>query len=135
MPAAATNVRPTDPVRKIMSTTLAVVDAGDSLQSVAQELIADEIGAVLVNINHGPVGLISERDLVAALADGDIENAQAADVMTGDLVAGAPGDSIAAVGRMMLDGGVRHVLVRDGDAVTGLVSIRDVLAVLLADGG
>jgi CBS domain-containing protein len=31
----------------------------------------------------------------------------------------------------MPDAGVRHVVVRDGDSVVGLVSIRDVLAVLL----
>jgi CBS domain-containing protein len=35
---------------------------------------------------------------------------------------------------MMLDAGVRHVVVRDGETVIGLVSIRDVLAVLLPDG-
>jgi CBS domain-containing protein len=33
----------------------------------------------------------------------------------------------------MLDSGVRHIVVSDGDAVVGLVLIRDVLAVLLAN--
>jgi hypothetical protein len=32
----------------------------------------------------------------------------------------------------MLDAGVRHIVIRDDDTVVGLVSIRDVLAVLLA---
>jgi hypothetical protein len=35
MPAATAKARPTDPVKKIMATTLAVVDAGDSLRSIA----------------------------------------------------------------------------------------------------
>ena len=52
--------------------------------------------------------------------------------MTADLVAAHPGDSIASVGQLMLDAGVRHVVIREGDSVVGLVSIRDVLAVLLA---
>jgi CBS domain-containing protein len=54
--------------------------------------------------------------------------------MTSELVAAAPDDSIAVVGRMMLDAGVRHIVVRDGAQIIGLVSIRDVLAVLLPDG-
>jgi CBS domain-containing protein len=88
---------------------------------------------VVVNARGGPAGLISERDLITILASGgDLDTHQAADVMTADLVAAQPGDSIASVGRLMLDAKVRHVVIRDGDSVVGLVSIRDVLAVLLA---
>ncbi|MGH4008333.1 MAG: CBS domain-containing protein [Pseudonocardiaceae bacterium] len=111
-----------------------LVDIGpeESLRSVAQELVADEIGAVLVRVPGGPVGLISERDLVTVLVGGgDFDTQQAADIMTADLVTAQPRDSIAFVGRLMLDTGVRHVVVHENDAVVGLVSIRDVLAVLL----
>lgn len=93
---------------------------------------SEEIGAVVVSARGGPAGLISERDLITILASGgDPDTHQAADVMTADLMAAQPGDSIASVGRLMLDAGVRHVVVRDGDSVVGLVSIRDVLAILL----
>ena len=34
----------------------------------------------------------------------------------------------------MVDAGVRHIPVLDGSTVVGLVSMRDVLAVLLPDG-
>lgn len=79
------------------------------------------------------MGLISERDLVNALVGGeDFDTQQAADIATTDLVTAQSGDSIASVGQLMLNAGVRHIAVRDGDTVVGLVSIRDVLAVLLA---
>ena len=92
-----------------MATTLAEVDAGDSLRSVAQELTADEIGAVLVEAGGGTVGLISERDLVTVLATGgDIDTAQAADIMTGDLGPGScrkciPQNAYAEPGRVISD--------------------------------
>jgi CBS domain-containing protein len=51
--------------------------------------------------------------------------------MTSDQVTAKPTDSIASVGRLMLDAAVRHIVIREDDTVVGLVSIRDVLAVLL----
>jgi CBS domain-containing protein len=126
-------VTPADPIQKIMTKRLVEIHAEESLRSVAQELVADEIGTILVRVPGRPGGLISERDLVTVLAGGgDLDTRQAADIMTTDVVAAEPGDSIASVGRLMRDAGVRHIVVRDGNAVVGLVSIRDVLAVLLA---
>lgn len=124
-----------DPIQKIMKKRLAEVHSEDSLRSVAQELVADEIGTVLVRVpsGQGREGLISERDLVTVLASGgDLDAQQADDIMTTDLVAVGPQDSIVSVGRLMLDTGVRHIVVREGNATVGLVSIRDVLAVVLA---
>ena len=64
MPARTEHVRPTDPVRQIMAKLVATVGTGDSLLSVAQELVAGEIGAVVVEDAQGPTGVISERDVV-----------------------------------------------------------------------
>jgi signal-transduction protein with cAMP-binding, CBS, and nucleotidyltransferase domain len=62
-----------------------------SLREVARELADGEIGAVLVETPGGPVGVLSERDLVAAIAAGyDPEERQVADVLTADLVTARP---------------------------------------------
>ena len=53
--------------------------------------------------------------------------------MSVDLVTAASTESIASVGRLMIDAGVRHVAIRGDDGrITGLVSIRDVLDAVLA---
>ena len=121
-------MRPTDPVRRIMAERVATVGTGDSLFSVAQELVAGEIGAVVVEDARGPEGVISERDVATG---GDIGALQAGDVMSVDLVVAGPEDGIESVGRLMRDAGVRHVPIRAGQRLLGLVSIRDVLSVLL----
>lgn len=119
-----------------MSTRPATVGPEESLLSVAQELVAGDIGAVLVTAAGAPTGLLSERDIVTVVATGgDLEDQQAGDVMTTDLVTAAPHDSIAEVGALMRDAGVRHVPVRDGETYVGIVSVRDVLAVLLDAAG
>src|SRR5262249_33464671 len=130
-------ITPADPIQKIMTTWLAEVSAEESLRLVAEELASDEIGTVLVGA-PGIFGLISERDLVTTVANGgDLDALRASDIMTTDLVAARPQDSIASVGQLMIDAGVRHIVIREGDtgtgdAVVGLVSIRDVLTILLA---
>jgi CBS domain-containing protein len=78
--------------------------------------------------------MISERDVVAVVAaGGDLEREQVRSVMSVDLITAASTESIASVGRLMIDAGVRHVAIRGDDGrITGLVSIRDVLDAVLA---
>lgn len=133
MSSMTDSATPSDPVRRIMTPGVAVVQSGDSLLVVAQELAAGDIGAVVVDSPGTPVGVISERDIVAVVANGgDVGAVQAGEVMTGDLVVATPQDSIESVGRLMLDAGVRHVPIRDNGDLVGLVSMRDLLWVLLA---
>ena len=109
------------PIRTIMKYEPVTVEQHDSLREVARELTAGEIGVLLVSSPVGPVGLISERDIVNVVAIG------------GDIERAAPTDSIAAVGRLMVDAGVRHVVIRsDNGRVIGVVSVRDVLDAVLA---
>lgn len=121
------------PIHQIMGTALATVEQHDSLRDVAAELTANDIGAVLVSSPVGPVGIVSERDIVAVAATGaDLDREQVKTVMTVDLVTAQATEPIADVGRLMVQSGVRHVAVRDGVRVIGVVSMRDVLDALLA---
>ncbi|HTK66371.1 MAG TPA: CBS domain-containing protein [Pseudonocardia sp.] len=132
MPAVTEYARPSDPVSSIVSGAVAEVDEDITLQELAEELAADEIGAVLVRDPHGVVGLASERDLVVVLSGGrDPADVRVADVMTTDLVWARPDATIREVGELMRDADVRHIPVGDGRIARGVVSIRDILAVLL----
>jgi CBS domain-containing protein len=103
-----------------------------TLREVARELANDEIGAVVVENPGGTGGLVSERDLVGAVAAGDdLDDHQVADLMSTDLVTARPDDSIRTVATLMDDAGVRHILIDDGATVIGIVSVRDVLPALL----
>lgn len=133
MTARLDGADPTDAVARVMSVFPTEVAVGDSLRLVAEELAAGEIGAVVVLARGAVVGLVSERDVVAVVASGgDVEEVRAADVMSTKLITVEPATTIAATGEVMLEAGVRHVLVERDTGIVGVVSIRDVLAVLLA---
>ena len=124
---------PRQQIRTIMRTQLASVEQHDSLRDVAKELTGNDIGAVLVSSPVGPVGVVSERDVVSVAAMGiDLEAEQVKSTMSVDLVSASATESIAVVGKLMIRSGVRHVAVRDGSRVIGVVSMRDVLDALLA---
>lgn len=124
-------VRPTDPVRKVMMWPVAVIDGTASMRQAAEALAADEIGVLLV-LEHGAlVGVVSERDLVRHVAeDANPDHLDVQDIMTVDLVAVTPDDTVLDAANQMLTAGVRHLPVQEEDLVAGVVSVRDVLAVL-----
>jgi CBS domain-containing protein len=122
---------PSDPVSRIMMWPVAAVPSRATMRDVAESLAADEIGILPVTSNGAIVGVVSERDVARHLANGaHPDHLYAADIMTTDVLDITPDTEITAVAQLMLESGVRHLLVLDGDAVAGIVSVRDVLAVL-----
>ena len=103
------------------------------LREVTEVMARHDIGAVLVGTPKRPLGVVSERDIVAVLARGaNPDEMRAAAVMSPDVVALRPDDAVYDAAVDMLDLGIRHVAVLDhhGTAV-GMVSVRDLLRPLV----
>ena len=117
-----------------MSSPVATLDVGATLQEASEEMVRNDIGAVLVS-DGARTGLISERDVVACwVRSAGLATTQIDQAATWDLVWAAPEDSIAVVGALMLEANVRHIPIgnRRSDAI-GIVSVRDVLAAFVAE--
>lgn len=103
---------------------------------VARQLSIRRIGSVLVLEEPDTiVGLVSERDLVRAMADHGAASLalEARQIMTREVVTCDPDDSIEQVMAMMTRGRFRHLpVVRHGELL-GLVSIGDVVKARLAE--
>jgi CBS domain-containing protein len=105
-----------------------------TLRSVAAVLTAEEIGAALVERTDGSFGIVSERDVTAALADdADPDVVWSADVMSAPVVTARVDEPIMGVALRIIDEGIRHVAIVDGESVVGVVSARDVFGVLAED--
>lgn len=127
-------ITPRDPVGGLVAGGPVTIDEKLSLSSAAAVLSAADIGAALVHRDNIPVGIVSERDLVRALADeADPESVWSADVMTTELVTVDADEEILRVAFRMIDEGIRHLAVTRGGGVIGVVSSRDVFAVLAED--
>jgi CBS domain-containing protein len=127
-------IRATDPIGTIVSTPVATVRPTATLREAARLLAADRVGLLVVLDHRGVRGVLSERDLVTAVADGeDVELERVADYFVDDLVTVDESVSIDAAARTMTEAELRHLTVaRDGEVI-GVVSIRDVVAALLEE--
>ena len=122
----------TAPVASVMHRSTVSVRPDTTIRQVAETLSREEVGAVVVRGAEGLVGIVSERDVVRALAEGvDPDADRAADVMTYEVVSVGSVDPIDTVAKTMLEGGIRHLPVVDAGGPVGIVSIRDLLGAYL----
>jgi CBS domain-containing protein len=101
----------------------------ETLLGAATRMNWYRVGALPVYRRHRLVGIVTERDVIAALADGaDPATTRVADYMTDRPVTVRPDEDLEVAARRMAELGVRHLPVVDGDQLVGVLSIRDLLA-------
>lgn len=97
---------------------------------ISEQLRAERIGAMIVSRDSVSIdGIISERDLAYGLAahGSKLPQVTAERLMTKNVVVCSPGDTIHEVMSVMSQKGIRHLPVKDGSRLVGIISIRDVL--------
>ncbi|MBN2623404.1 MAG: CBS domain-containing protein [Acidimicrobiales bacterium] len=104
------------------------VGADATLHEVADLLVEAGIGALVVGGVDRATGIVSERDVVAALAARrDPETTRAGDIARSTLVWCDAEATIAEVAERMMERYVRHVLLEEDGRLVGIVSARDLL--------
>lgn len=102
----------------------------DALPDVAKTMIEQHVGSLAVIDGNIIFGIVSERDVARAVAQGaSPERTTAADLASRHLTSAKLDDDTLDVARRMLDAGIRHMPVVTGSTVVGVVSMRDLLAV------
>lgn len=112
-----------------------IVPETETLRSLARTLWLEDVGAVVVRDGAGPIGIVSERDLVNRVAHGeDLDVVTAGQAMTTRLIAARPGDTAHDAAYQMLQYGIRHLpVLDDAGQVVGMISIRDLLRPVVTD--
>jgi len=107
---------------------------GQTVQDAVALLARHNVGALVVVDDEGrPVGIISERDIVRALAGGEGILTRTVDqVMTKNVVSALPQDDLQSVMQTMTDRRFRHLPVVEHGKLSGIVSIGDVVKAMLA---
>jgi CBS domain-containing protein len=116
-----------------MSRDLLSASADELLAEAAKRMAARGVGAVLVLDGESLTGILTERDLLKAVAAGLKEDACVADWMTKHPETIDASDSTDHAAALMIHGGFRHLPVLDGGKVAGILSIRDLMRVALED--
>jgi len=119
--------------RTVMSRDLLTVAPGAVLSEVAQRMVARDVGAVLVLEGERLAGILTERDVLRAVAQGLREDSVVGDWMTRDPETIAPDETTEHAAVLMIHGGFRHLPLVEGSVVVGMLSIRDLMRLVLED--
>jgi len=112
------------------------VGQDDTIESVAKLLSEKRVGAIVIaDSDRHVIGIISERDVVRAVAD---RGASALDkkvgtFMTRDVITCHEDDTIATLMERMTIGKFRHLPVVQDGILSGIISIGDVVKQRIAE--
>jgi CBS domain-containing protein len=120
-------------VADVMTEASVVESPTDTLRAAAEAMWRQQTGSLVVMDGAALVGIVTERDIMKAIARGwDPEQAAVSDVMTREVLTIGPESSLHEAARLMASRWIRHLpVVRDG-GVVGVVSQRDLVGVFAA---
>ncbi len=122
-----------DTVADVMSRTLLTVEPTTDLSAAAAKMHGRGVGAALVLAGETVSGILTERDVLRAVATGSVDGTRVADWMTRDPETVDVTESLGQAATLMIHGGFRHLPVLDGGKPVGVVSIRDLMRVVVED--
>jgi CBS domain-containing protein len=116
-----------------MSRDLLVIDHEARVSDAAQRMVERGVGAVLVMDGDKLEGILTERDVLKAVASGLAEDARVREWMTRHPETIEVSEATGQAAALMIHGGFRHLPVLDEGKIAGIVSIRDLMRVTLED--
>jgi CBS domain-containing protein len=116
-----------------MTRSLLSIAADATLGEAAAKMVERGVGAVVVLEGDAIAAILTERDVMKAVAAGQDGSASATDWMTRHPDTIEPGDTTDHAASLMIHGGFRHLPVVEEGKVVGIVSIRDLMRVALDD--
>ncbi len=115
-------------VSDIMSRNVVTVAADETFADAAKVLHEHKISSVIVQGEGGPGGIVTERDFVNLIYEGqDPYGVKVGDRMTKDLATVESKSDIAEAAKVMAERRIRHLPVVDRGELVGIISIGDVV--------
>lgn len=102
------------------------------MEMVARRLYESNVSSLLVGESGALVSIVTERDLVDAIARGLPVDTPVDVVAVPNPLTVSVDDSLWQAGVCMIENGVRHLVVTSNNQAVGVVSMRDVVCSLIA---
>jgi signal-transduction protein with cAMP-binding, CBS, and nucleotidyltransferase domain len=120
-------------VQDVMSQATLTESAADSLRSAAEHMWRQQAGSLLVMDSGRLIGIITERDLLRAVALGaDLDRSSVDEAMTAEVYTVGPDMPLQEAARHMATRWIRHLPVVQDGRVLGVVSMRAITGIFAA---
>ena len=118
-------------VRDIIQRPLITVPAGRTLLEAARVMVENNMGLLVISDpkdSTKPAGVISERDIIRAIASGRKLDVSVDEVSTKQVITIKANSEVAEAAKAMNRHQIRHVVVVDEqEKLVGVVSMRDLV--------
>jgi CBS domain-containing protein len=116
-------------VRDGMTKVVLSVGPAHTLRQAAHLMSGQRVGAaVVVDSSQAGIGILTERDILDSVGAGqDPDSEVVANHRTSDVVFASPEWTLEQAAAAMMAGNFRHLVVVEGQDVTGLLSMRDIV--------
>ncbi|MDX8407473.1 MAG: CBS domain-containing protein [Mariprofundaceae bacterium] len=112
---------------------VATIDENSSVLDAARQMTDRYIGSLAVTGAYGVKGIFTERDLMMrVIGEGlDPASVKVGDVTEESMAKVTPGEEVGRCLDLMKEHRCRHLVVFEGERFIGMVSLRDMVALLL----
>ncbi|PJA30728.1 MAG: CBS domain-containing protein [Zetaproteobacteria bacterium CG_4_9_14_3_um_filter_53_7] len=112
---------------------VATIDENSSVLDAAKQMATRFIGSIAVTSAYGIKGLFTERELMMRVIGEGLDPARVrvGDVTNQPMVSVKPDADVERCLELMKENRCRHLVVFDGETFIGIVSLRDMVALLL----
>ncbi len=120
-------------VKDVMTQATVTESPQDSIRSAAERMWRQQTGSLVITEDGQLAGIITERDLLRAVALGaDPDKTTVDDAMTTEVYTVPPDMPLQEAAREMATRWIRHLPVVEAGKLLGVVSMRDVTGVFAA---
>ena len=125
----------TDLLKSKAQRQMVTVKPEDTVLDAIKLLAKEDVGAAVVVSGGQLVGIFSERDYTRkiVLKGRHSETTRVEEIMTANVICVTPRTKTRDCMALMSEKNIRHLPVVDGDKVLGLISMRDIMADVIAD--
>jgi CBS domain-containing protein len=115
-------------VEDLATSAIVSVAPDQSVREVARAMADRGVGSAVVLTGDTLAGILTERDVLKAVAHGtDLDATPAKEIMTAEVVTVGPDWEVYEAAAEMADKQIRHLVVAEDDRVAGVLSVRDLL--------
>ncbi|QLH03179.1 signal transduction protein [Nitrosopumilus cobalaminigenes] len=118
-------------IQDIMTRALITVNRSTTALQVAKMMEQGGIGAILVQDNNNPVGIVTDRDYATRIAANDLPlNTAVENIMSSPLITINHNEPISAAAERMTTKKIRKLAVTENGKIVGIITSTDLVTQL-----
>ncbi len=117
-------------VKDLIARPPIIIDGNNSIADACKLMKKESVGSLLVLLDGVAKGIVTERDVVYAIADGVPLTEKVSKIMSSNLVTVDSSTDVSDAALIMTSRKIRHLAVVEDGKIIGVISLRDVARAL-----